>query len=95
MDVGDQNGQNRHQHLIVVTTTFRLQNPSPKFMSPNFPIISKSDLSQGKAIDTENCPYFSAVLLEAQRFYPAGETIMHRTSEDIEFKGAYVTRKTK
>ena len=29
LDVGDQNGQNRHQHLIVVTNTFRLQHPSP------------------------------------------------------------------
>ena len=24
----DQNGQNGHQHLIVVTNTFRLQHPS-------------------------------------------------------------------
>ena len=57
--------------------------------------ISKSDFSQGKSIDTENCPYFSAVLLEAQRFYPAGETIMHRTSEDIEFKGTNHDQETR
>ena len=57
--------------------------------------ISKSDFSQGKSIDTENCPYFSAVLLEAQRFYPAGETIMHRTSENIEFKGTNHDQETR
>ena len=28
-DVGDKNGQNRHQHLKVVANTFRLQHPSP------------------------------------------------------------------
>ena len=26
MDVGDENGQNRHQYLIVVTNAFRLQH---------------------------------------------------------------------
>ena len=52
----------------------------------------KPNLSQGKSIDTENCPYFSAVLLEAQRFYPAGETIMHRTSEDIQFRGNFLSK---
>ena len=34
VDVGDQKGQNRHQHLIVVTNTFRLQHPSPTSMKP-------------------------------------------------------------
>jgi len=28
-DVDDQNGQNRYQHLKVVTKSFRLQHPSP------------------------------------------------------------------
>ena len=65
------------------------------FHWPIWTTFSKSDLSQGKSIDTENCPYFSAVLLESQRFYPAGETIMHRTSEDIEFKGTYHGQETK
>ena len=32
VDVGDQNGQNRHQHLIVVTNTIRLEHPSPTSM---------------------------------------------------------------
>ena len=31
-DVGDENDQNRHQHLNVVANTFRLQNPSPTSM---------------------------------------------------------------
>ena len=29
VDVDDENGQNRHQHLKVVANTFRLQHPSP------------------------------------------------------------------
>ena len=29
VDVGDKNGQNRHQHFIVVTNTVRLQDSSP------------------------------------------------------------------
>ena len=29
MDVGDQNGENRHQYFTIVTNTFRLQHPSP------------------------------------------------------------------
>ena len=32
VDFGDLNGQNRRQHLIVVTNTFRLQHPSPTSM---------------------------------------------------------------
>ena len=28
----DQKGQNGHQHLIVLTNTFRLQHPSPTSM---------------------------------------------------------------
>ena len=28
VDIGDRNGQNRHQHLKVVTNTFRLRQPS-------------------------------------------------------------------
>ena len=33
IDVGDQNDQNCHQHLKVVTNTFCLQHPSPTSMS--------------------------------------------------------------
>ena len=33
--VGDQNGQNRHQHLKVVTNTCCLQHPSPTSMLPS------------------------------------------------------------
>ena len=29
VDVGDQNGENRHQYFTIVTNTFRLQHPSP------------------------------------------------------------------
>ena len=32
IDVGDQNCENRHQHLKVVVNTFRLQHPSPTSM---------------------------------------------------------------
>ena len=34
VDVGDQNGQTRHQHLKIFTNTFRLQYPSPTSMKP-------------------------------------------------------------
>ena len=35
MNVGDQNGQKRHQHLIFDTITFCLQHPSPKSVKPD------------------------------------------------------------
>ena len=34
MYAGDQNGENCHQHLIIVINTFRIQHPSPKSMLP-------------------------------------------------------------
>ena len=34
LDVGDQNGQNRHQNPKFATNTFRLQHPSPTLMLP-------------------------------------------------------------
>ena len=33
-DVGDENGQNRHQHLEVVANTSSLQHPSPTSLKP-------------------------------------------------------------
>jgi len=33
MDIGDQNGQDRHQHLLIVTNTFRPWHQSPTSMS--------------------------------------------------------------
>ena len=33
-NVGDENGQNRHQHLKVIANTFRPQHPSPTSMLP-------------------------------------------------------------
>ena len=35
-----------------------------------------------------------AVLLECQRIYPAGETILHRTSEDLEIDGYFIKKGT-
>ena len=35
VDVGDQNGQNRHQHFEVITNTLRRQHPAPTSMLPN------------------------------------------------------------
>ena len=34
VNVADQNARNRHQHLIVVINSFRLQHPSLTSMSP-------------------------------------------------------------
>ena len=39
VDVGDQKGQNRHQHLKVVTNTFCLQHPSPTSIGTKIKII--------------------------------------------------------
>ena len=35
-DVDDKNGQNRHQHLLFVTNTFRLQHRSSASLLPDF-----------------------------------------------------------
>ena len=40
MNVDDQNGQKRHQHIIFVTVTFCLQHPSPKFVKPNIDVTN-------------------------------------------------------
>ena len=42
VDVGDRNGQNRHQYLIVITNTFPLQHPSPTSMWPSVESLSES-----------------------------------------------------
>ena len=38
-DVGDKNGQNRNQHLKVVTNTFHLQHPSPTSVSQTCSVL--------------------------------------------------------
>ena len=50
MDVGDKNGQNRHQRLIVVTDTFRLQH---RFLNSN--LESKTKQNPDIALMTNLC----------------------------------------
>ena len=55
-----------------------------------FDFVHFSAQQAGKSIDQHSCPYFYATLLESQRRYPSGETVLHRTDEEIEYRGKCV-----
>ena len=52
MDVGDQNGQNRHHYLKIVTDTFCLRHPSPTSM-PTMYVVTYNVFNFRASIDPD------------------------------------------